>query len=309
MSTVRRVYVEKKQGFDIEKKHLLEDIKRQLHIDELEDIRLINRYDAQGLTQEQFKQAIINVFSEPPMDIVYEEELPEIEGELFAVEYLPGQYDQRADSAAQCIEFLTQTKRPKIRCARVYIINKGLTTIQISQIKEYIINPVDSHEAQIEKYQTLEFAIHQPSEVEVLDGFIKMPDDDVEALCTSMGLAMSQEDIKFVRDYFSSQKRNPTITEIRVIDTYWSDHCRHTTFLTHLGKIEIEDSKILARAKQALKDYHEAREFVYGAKKQNRPVTLMDIATMGVRLIKKRGYLEDLDASEEVNACSIKIDV
>lgn len=309
MNNVRRVFVEKKSGFDVEKKHLVQDIKRQLHIDGLEQIRIINRYDAQGLDDKAFDLAIKNVFSEPPMDIVYKDELTDVDGFVFAVEYLPGQYDQRADSAAQCIEFLTQGTRPNIRCARVYIVNKGLLNSDIDKIKKYIINPVDSHEAQLEKYQTLDLNMEKPDDVEILDGFIDSSNDDVLELRKNLGLAMSEQDIIFVRDYFKSQKRNPTITEIRVIDTYWSDHCRHTTFLTHLESLDIENDKVLDRARQALVDYKDARQEVYGDNLPNKPMTLMDIGTMGVRLLKKRGILTDLDDSEEVNACSIKIDV
>ncbi len=309
LANVKRVYVEKKAGFDVERKHLLSDLKRQLHIKELSSIRMLIRYDVQGLDEEQFDLSVKNVFSEPPMDMVYKEKLPEFAGDFFAVEYLPGQYDQRADSAAQCIEFLIQSDRPEIRCATVYILNEGLSSAQIDAIKNYIINPVDSHETTLDKYESLDMEAHVPSDVEVMEAFITLSDEDVFVLKDELGLAMSREDLKFVRDYFISQKRNPTITEIRVIDTYWSDHCRHTTFLTQLGKIEIESAPALERAETALSDYHEAREFVYGKMKADRPVSLMDIATMGVRLIKRKGLIPDLDESEEINACSVKIDV
>ena len=309
MAKVKRIYVEKKRGFDVGRNHLLSDLKRQLHIKELSSIRILVRYDAQGLDDAQFDLAAKNVFSEPPMDKVYIEELPDFSGDFFAVEYLPGQYDQRADSAAQCIEFLTRGARPEIRCATVCIVNEGLAAEQLQAIKNYIINPVDSHEARLEKYDSLDMETVVPDDVETMDGFVEMDDGELKELKDGLGLAMSHDDIKFVKDYFAGQKRNPTLTEIRVIDTYWSDHCRHTTFLTHLGNIEIENSPSLRRAKKALADYHEARDFVYGEMKTDRPVTLMDIATMGVRLIKRRGLLLDLDESEEVNACSIKIDV
>jgi phosphoribosylformylglycinamidine synthase len=309
LENVKRVYVEKREGFDVGRKHLLGDLKEQLHIGELSDIRILVRYDVQGLSDAQFDLAVKNVFSEPPMDRVFIEELPEFSGGFFAVEYLPGQYDQRADSAAQCIEFLTQSVRPEIKCATVYILNEGLSEAQIDAIKSYIINPVDSHEAQLKKYQSLDMETHMPPDVMLMEGFIEKSDEDTENLVGELGLAMSCDDIKFVRDYFASQKRNPTITEIRVIDTYWSDHCRHTTFLTQLGKIEIEDVPALERAKKALADYHESREFVYGKLAAQKPVSLMDIATMGVRLLKRKGLIPDLDDSEEVNACSIKIDV
>ena len=309
MANVKRVFVEKKKGFDVERKHLLSDLKRQLHITELSDVRILVRYDAQGLDDKQFDLAVKNVFSEPPMDEVHMEELPDFSGDFFAVEYLPGQYDQRADSAAQCIEFLAQCNRPQIRCATVYILNEGLKAEQIEAIKSYIINPVDSHEATLLKYASLDMDLNIPTKVYTLEGFTDKSDDEIFALRDELGLAMSYDDLKFVRDYFKSQKRNPKITEIKVIDTYWSDHCRHTTFLTQLGEIEIEDAPQLKRAKSALDDYHEARDFVYGKMKAERPVSLMDIATMGVRLIKRKGLIPDLDESEEINACSIKIDV
>lgn len=309
MSKVKRVFVEKKEGFDVARKHLLEDLKRQLHIDALKSIRILIRYDAQGLNDNEFDMAVKNVFCEPAMDKVYIEKLPEVEGDFFAVEYLPGQYDQRADSAAQCIEFLTCGTRPVIRCATVYVLNSGLSKDEIASIKKYIINPVDSHEASPDIPDDLKLITHAPEDIEVMEGFIELSDEAISSIRDELGLAMSVADLKYVRDYFATQNRQPTITEIRVIDTYWSDHCRHTTFLTHLGNIEIEDSPVLERAKQALNDYHDAREFVYGKMKAERPVTLMDIATMGVRLLKKKGLIPDLDESEEVNACSIKIDV
>ncbi len=309
MGNVKRVYVEKKAGFDGGRKHLLGDLKAQLHIKELSDIRILVRYDVQGLSDAQFELAVKNVFSEPPMDHVFIDKLPDVSGSFFAVEYLPGQYDQRADSAAQCIEFLTQSVRPEIKCATVYALNDGLSKAQIEAIKSYIINPVDSHEAQLEKYESLDMQTHMPPDVMMMDGFIELSDEETIALVDELGLAMSGDDIKFVRDYFASQKRNPTLTEIRVIDTYWSDHCRHTTFLTQLGEIAIEDSPSLERAKKALDDYHQAREFVYGKMVSEKPVSLMDIATMGVRFLKRKGLIPDLDDSEEVNACSIKIDV
>ncbi len=309
MGSVKRVFVEKKSGFDGERKHLLSNLKRQLHIDGLKSVRIFIRYDVQGLDDKQFNLAVKNVFSEPPMDNVYIEELPKAEGDFFAVEYLPGQYDQRADSAAQCIEFLTQSEKPQIRCATVYLVNSGLSDDELKAIKNYIINPVDSHEAVLEKYDNLDMETFEPDDVEVMEGFTLLSDEEISALRDELGLAMSSDDLKFVRDYFKQQKREPKITEIKVIDTYWSDHCRHTTFLTQLGEIEIEDSPALARAKEALKSYHEARDFVYGKMKADRPVSLMDIATMGVRLLKRKGLIPDLDESEEVNACSIKIDV
>ena len=242
MGNVKRVYVEKKAGFDVGRAHLLGDLKEQLHIKELTDIRILVRYDVQGLSDDQFDLAVKNVFSEPPMDKVFIDKLPEVSGSFFAVEYLPGQYDQRADSASQCIEFLTQSVRPEIKCATLYVLNAGLSAVQIDAIKSYIINPVDSHEAQLEEYLSLDMQTHMPADVMIMDGFIELDDKQTEALVGELGLAMSGEDIKFVRDYFSSIKRNPTLTEIRVIDTYWSDHCRHTTFLTQLGEIAIEDS-------------------------------------------------------------------
>ena len=282
MKNVKRVYVEKKEGFDVGRKHLLGDLKSQLHIKELEWIRILVRYDVQGLNETQFGLAVKNVFSEPPMDKVYVEELPEFEGDFFAVEYLPGQYDQRADSAAQCIEILTQAARPEIRCATLYMLNKGLSERQIEAIKSYIINPVDSHEAALVKYESLDMETHVPADVETMDGFTDMSDGEVYALKERAGAGHEPRGHKVLcADISPLTSATPLSTEIRVIDTYWSDHCRHTTFLTHLGKIEIEDSPALLRAKEALDNYHEARDFVYGSKKAERPVTLMDIATMG----------------------------
>lgn len=308
MNCVNRVYVEKKSGFDIEANHAYHDLKEHLHLNALDKVRIIHRYDVSGLDYEPFQRAVDSVFSEPAVDQIFDE-LDDSQAIFFAVEYLPGQFDQRADSAVQCIQLIHNGPRPLVRYAKVYGLYGQLTDAEVQRIKEYIINPVDSHEATLAPYETLDVILEEPQDVAIMDGFIQMDDQQAAQLKATMGLAMSVEDVIFVRDYFHSKDRQPSITEIKVIDTYWSDHCRHTTFLTQLDDIEIEDSVFLQRAKATLADYRSAREEVYGSRIHEKSECLMDIATMGVKLLNKRGLLHDLDESEEINACSIKIDV
>ena len=308
MSVTKRVYVEKKENFAVEANNLFCDLKEHLHLDNLNGVRVINRYDAQGLDEKQFNQAISSVFSEPAVDnafsdINFNKELS------FAVEYLPGQFDQRADSAIQCIQLIADGERPQIRCAKVYVLDGDIDKEDINKIKEYIINPVDSHEVTLDEYKTLDIELDVPDDIEILTGFSKMSDEECISFKSDMGLAMSIDDVKFVRDYFNKIKRDPFITEIRVIDTYWSDHCRHTTFSTIIEDIEIEDSIFLENAKDSLRKYRDARQEVYEDRIDAKNECLMDVATMGVKLLSKQGLLEDLDVSEEINACSIKIDV
>ena len=300
---VYRVYVEKKEALANEARALLEDLRAFLGIQSLTGLRLFNRYDLEGISRELFDYAVQTVLSEPQLDTVTSE-VPQGDT-VFAVEYLPGQYDQRADSAAQCIQILSQGERPTVRTARVYVLEGELTAEQVEAVKKYVINPVESREASLELPETLRMEYDIPTTVRTVEGFTSMDAAALDALRDELGLAMDLDDLKFLQDYFRDDEgRNPTITEIRVVDTYWSDHCRHTTFSTHIDHVEIHDAAIQA----AYERYLAARVEVYGEEKAaKRPQTLMDIATIGAKVLKKRGLLPGLDESEEINACSIHV--
>ncbi|MBC9783833.1 phosphoribosylformylglycinamidine synthase [Heliobacterium chlorum] len=308
-SQVRRIYVEKRKGFDVEAQHLCSDLRDNLGIRGLENVRIVNRYDISGIIDEEYQQARTTIFSEPNVDLVYDEELPlESGSRFFAMEYLPGQYDQRADSAAQCIQILTQKERPTILSSKVILLQGLLGDDDFARIKTYCINPVESREAAMEKPVTLAMVSEVPDDVKTLDGFVDASVDELKALMGDLGLAMSFEDLQFCQTYFQGkEKRNPTITEIRVIDTYWSDHCRHTTFLTKVEDVTIEKDRFSQPIEGAYQEYLRSRQFVYEDKE--RDICLMDIAVIGMKELKKRGLLNDLDESDEVNACSIVVDV
>ena len=311
MSDVIRLFVEKKPGFDVEAQKLKADLKENLGLSSIEDLRLANRYDVEGLSREEFAAARDTIFSEPNVDRVYEEAYPLPEGyRAFAAEYLPGQYDQRADSAAQCVQLLTQGERPKVATARLIAVKGGLTDGEFRKIESYVINPVESRLASFRKPETLGEAAAEPPDVERVRGFTGWDGAALREYHARMGFAMSLEDLAFCRDYFrDTEKRDPTVTELRVIDTYWSDHCRHTTFLTELDKIEAEPSPLRPAVEGALRAYLAARAEVYGGRAAGRPVCLMDMATIGAKLLKKRGQIPDLDESEEINACSVQVPV
>ena len=295
---VFRVFVEKKKGLDNEARALLSDAKNLLGIASLEKVRIFNRYDAENITDELFSYAVGTVFSEPQLDEASAE--VSLEGaEVFAVEYLPGQFDQRADSAAQCIQIISQGERPLIRSAKVYALYGSLSESDINEIKKYVINPVEAREASLEKPETLKAEYDIPTEVQTLEGFNDLDSDGLKKFVSDMGLAMDNDDIKFCQDYFKSENRNPTITEIRMIDTYWSDHCRHTTFLTIIDKAEFEDELL----QKAYEDYIAVRKELG----RTKPVCLMDMATVAVKYLKVNGKLPKLDESEEINACTVKI--
>ena len=297
---VYRVYVEKKKELAQEAKTLLSDAHAFLGISSLSDVRVINRYDAENISSELFNYAKKTVFSEPQLDIVCDE--PELEGAyVFAVEYLPGQFDQRADSAAQCIQIISQGERPLIRTAKVYALYGDLSDSDIAEIKKYVINPVEAREASLDKPQTLHIKYDIPTEVKTLDGFTKLDREGLEAFVNEYSLAMDADDIAFCQDYFKSENRDPTITEIRMIDTYWSDHCRHTTFLTQIDSVSFEDELL----QQAYDEYISVRKELG----RTKPICLMDIATLAAKYLKKQGKLDKLDESEEINACTVKIDV
>lgn len=309
MAKVYRVFVEKKKGNDIEAGQILEDLRGNVGLTGLEDLRIINRYDAQGLSDAEFDSAVKQVFSETNLDNVYYDLKIDDGWKYFATEYLPGQYDQRADSAAQCIQLLTAGERPKVASAKVIAVKGDISDDEFEKIKSYIINPVESRVASMELPETLDIKTDVPADIVRIDGFIEMSDDEIAAYHGSMGLAMSVADLCWVRDYFKNdEKRNPSLTEIKVIDTYWSDHCRHTTFATQLDEITINEGKYSAAIEKALDQYFEARADLY-AGRTDKIVCLMDMACIGTKYLKKHGYVDDLDESEEINACSINIDV
>ena len=297
---VYRIFVEKKKDLANEAKALLGDAKNLLGIKNLTDVRVINRYDAENITKELFDYAVKSVFSEPQLDIA-SEEINTDGATVFAVEYLPGQFDQRADSAAQCIQIISQGDRPLIRSAKVYALYGELTEKDIDEIKKYVINPVEAREAALEKFDTLKVDYAVPTTVKTLDGFNSYDEAELAKFVESYGLAMDRDDIKFCQDYFKSEHRDPTLTEIRMIDTYWSDHCRHTTFLTVIDGAKFEDALL----QKAYDDYMAVRKELG----RTKPVCLMDLATVAVKYLKKNGKLDKLDESEEINACTVKIEI
>ena len=297
---VYRIFVEKKKELANEAKGLLKEINELLLIDSVKDVRVINRYDVENIEKELFDYSVNTVFSEPQLDITYQE----IENDgatVFAVEFLPGQFDQRADSAAQCIQIISQKDRPTVRTAKVYMLYGNINETELAAIKKHVINPVEAREAVLEKPETLKTNYEIPTTVETLNGFISLDRQGLEDFVKKYGLAMDADDIAFCQDYFKSENREPTITEIRMIDTYWSDHCRHTTFLTNIDDVKFED-KLL---EDAYNDYIATRKELG----RTKPICLMDIATLAVRYLKKHGKLDKLDESEEINACTVKIDV
>ena len=308
-SNVKRLVVEKREGFDLEAKALMKDLKDSLHIDCIDDLRLLNRYDIEGLSDEIYDSASKTIFSEPNLDVVYKEDVEyDKDAKVFAVEYLPGQYDQRADWAAQCVQIINEGQRPNINSAKLYILTGDIDDELFAKIKSYVINPVDSREASLEKPETLELETEIPTEVATIEGFIDFSMEELEKFLKEQGLAMTIDDLKYVQEYFQNQeKRNPTITEIKVLDTYWSDHCRHTTFMTQIKDVEIEDGKFNEIIKETYSKYVEARNTIYIDRQKD--MCLMDIATIAVKELKAAGKLEDLDESEEINACSVNIDV
>ena len=310
MSGVIRIFVEKRDGFNVLAKQTLWDIRHNLGMRNVTDLRYIMRYDIEGLSLDEYNAAKGTILSEPNADVIYEETLPVEDGwKVFAMEYLPGQYDQRGDSAEQCVQLLTQGERCKVLTARVVAVTGDISDDDLKKIEDYLINPVESRLASLEKPQTLDIATPVPADVKRVEGFIKFNDEEMEKYYGSMGFAMTLSDLKFCRDYFrDTEKRDPSVTELRVIDTYWSDHCRHTTFLTKLEKIEVEKAALGSVIEDALNEYYATRDEVYG-KDTKRIVSLMDMALIGMKSLKKKGLIPDLDESEEINACSIEVPV
>lgn len=312
---VKRIFVEKKKGFDVEAQGLKQDIKQNLHLEGLTNVRVLNRYHIDGIDENTYEGSKYTVFAEPAIDYVYEEHMPEDLGEkVFAVEFLPGQYDQRADSAAQCIKMMDAQAQPLVKFAKVIILQGDITEQQFAAVKQYCINPVDSQEASMEKPEHLNMESIIPEDVVVVEGFIDFKPKELEAFRKENGFAMSSKDIVFIQNYFKNdEKRNPSITELKVIDTYWSDHCRHTTFMTKLTDIQFEKGKYAQLIEKTFDEYLAMRNEVYGerayksSEEGGKDICLMDLACIGAKYLKKKGMANDLDESEEINACSIKV--
>lgn len=308
MAEIKRIYVEKKEGCNIEASQLLADIKENLGLTNLTGLRILNRYDVEDIADDVFEAASKTIFSEPPVDYIYNETFEMAEDETaFSMEYLPGQYDQRADSAMQCIQIISGDDKAVVASAKTYVLKGKLSTEDVEKIKHYCINPVDSREASMEKPATLKMDLIIPTTVETIDGFVDMDEKALLDYRKSLGLAMSEADIIFCQKYFrDTEKRNPTITEIRVIDTYWSDHCRHTTFATHINDVTFEDGKYKNVVENVYKMYLDEKKSLG---REQKPVCLMDIATTGMRALRAQGKLDNFDESEEINACSIVVPV
>ncbi len=307
-NTVKRLYVVKKHPYDVEAQGLLKDLRETLGIKSLNSLKIVNRYDVEGISDSEYQLARNTIFSEPTVDFAYDEEY-EISSNCraFAVEYLPGQYDQRADSAAQCIQLLTQGERPDINTARVIVLEGSISEEELNSIKKYYINPVESREAKMEKPETLKSQAEQPEDVATLDGFTSLDEKQLSQLLKEMGFAMSFDDIVFCQNYFkNTEKRDPSVTEMRMIDTYWSDHCRHTTFLTCIDSVTFEKGRFTEIIEETYKDYIEKREDIY-KDRNDKDICLMDVALMAMKALKKQGKLDDLDLSDEINACSIVV--
>ncbi len=307
---VRRVFVEKKEAYAVKAKELQEEIQSYLGIQTVTGVRVLIRYDVENISDDTFEKACHTVFSEPPVDILYLEEFPQEETDaVFGVEYLPGQFDQRADSAVQCVQFLNSSEEPVIRTATVYVVEGSVTEEELAAIKAFCINPVDSRETDMEKPETLVTVFEEPEDVKIFDGFCGMDEDTLKALYDSLSLAMTFKDFLHIQNYFrGEEKRDPSMTEIRVLDTYWSDHCRHTTFSTELTDVAFEDGYYRKPIEETYRRYLSDREDVYQGRKDKFPC-LMDLALMAMKKLKKEGKLQDQEESDEINACSIVVPV
>lgn len=306
---VRRIYVEKKKAYAVRAVELFENIKTYLGISDIAGVRVLVRYDIENLDDKTFSEARGTIFSEPPLDELYEETFPKEAGDtVFSTEYLPGQFDQRADSAVQCVQLIDKDAAPVIRTATTYVLSGKLSAQEIEAVKHFCINPVDSRECAEEKPETLTQNYPAPDDVKIVEGFTAMPEDDFRALYASFGLAMTYEDFLEIRHYFESEKRNPTVTEIRVLDTYWSDHCRHTTFQTELTKVSFLDGDFRERLTKTYERYRRDHEDLLGGR-SDKFICLMDLALMGMRRLKKDGKLTDQEETDEINACSVVVPI
>ena len=313
MSNVKRVYVEKKSGFDVQAKELKTEIRSYLGIKDVDSVRVLIRYDVENVSDETFEKACNGIFSEPPVDTLYKEEFPAEEGSrIFSVVFLPGQFDQRADSAVQCIQFIKEDEQPVIRTATTYVIHGGegsLSDEEFEAIKEHCINPVDSREAQGEKPETLVTVFDEPADVKIFDGFKDMEESKLKELYDSLGLAMTFKDFQHIQNYFKSEEdRDPSMTEIRVLDTYWSDHCRHTTFSTELTDVSFGDGDYREPMEETYKQYIADHSEIFKGR-EDKFVCLMDLALMAMRKLKREGKLQDQEESDEINACSIVVPI
>ena len=309
MSNVRRIFVEKKPAFAIQAKELLTEIKSYLGIQTVTGVRVLTRHDVEHISDQTYQKALKTVFSEPPVDEVYEESFDAKGGKVFSVEYLPGQYDQRADSAQQCVKLLNEEEEPIIRSAATYVIEGDVDQAQLEAIKTHCINPVDSRETGLDKPKTLVDEFDEPEDVKIFDGFQEMPEEELHTLYDSLGLAMTYKDFLHIQNYFKEEeKRDPSMTEIRVLDTYWSDHCRHTTFSTELKDVSFEEGYYRQPIEETYQDYLKSYQEIYKGR-DDKFVCLMDLALMAMKRLKKEGKLDDQEESEEINACSIVVPV
>ena len=308
MSRVFRIYVKKREEFAVEAKEVLENLKVQLKLENLENIDIINRYDVEGISEEVLITGISTILSEPMVDDVYVEDYPS-KGTVFAIEFLPGQYDQRADACEQCFSILTGANDVKVKCAKVYDVTGNITASDLERIQKFLINPVDQRLASLDKPESLKDASTDIPLVPTIEGFIHYSDDELKEYIKANGMAMNFDDLKISQDYFRDEEhRNPTETELKVLDTYWSDHCRHTTFATIIDDIEIENGTFKEILEKDIENYRTSRHLVYGVDTK-RPLTLMDLATISMKELRKQGYLEDLEVSKEINACSVELTV
>ena len=306
MGNVRRVYVEKKPDFAVKAKELKHEVKHYLGI-AAEGVRVLIRYDVENVSDDTYKKALQTVFSEPPVDDIYEEEFDAKGGKVFSVEFLPGQFDQRADSAEQCVKLLNEEEEPIIRSATTYVINGDITEDELEAIKKYCINPVDSRETGAQKPETLVQNFEEPADVAIFDGFIDMAEAQLKELYDSLNLAMTFKDFLHIQNYFKGEeKRNPSMTEIRVLDTYWSDHCRHTTFSTELKNVKFDEGFYQAPIKKTYEDYLNTHKEMYKGR-DDKFVCLMDLALLAMKRLKAEGKLDDQEESDEINACSIVV--
>ena len=311
MANVKRVYVEKKQPYAVRAVELKQEIRKYLDLKEIEDVRVLIRYDVEALSDATYEKALVTVFSEPPVDTVYEGDFPkEADDRVFSVEYLPGQFDQRADSAEQCVKLLNEKEEPVIRTATTYVITGDISEAQFDQVKAYCINPVDSRETDDKNIpETLIQKFDEPADVEIFDGFKDMPEDQLKELFNSLGLAMTFKDFLHIQNYYKNEeKRDPSMTEIRVLDTYWSDHCRHTTFQTELKNVSFEDGDYTKPMKDTFDSYKASHDEMYKGR-DDKFVSLMDIALLGMKKLREEGKLDDMEVSDEINACSIVVPV
>ncbi|HBN55340.1 MAG TPA: phosphoribosylformylglycinamidine synthase, partial [Lachnospiraceae bacterium] len=307
---VRRVFVEKKEAFAVKAKELQEEIKSYLGIGTVTKVRVLIRYDVENISSDTFEKACHGIFGEPPVDLVYQESF-DTDGAsaVFGVEYLPGQFDQRADSAVQCIQFLNSSEEPVIRTATIYVIEGAVTEAELSAIKSFCINPVDSRETDMVKPETLVTVFDEPADVKIFDGFQDMPESGLKDLYDSLNLAMTFKDFLHIQNYFKKEeKRDPSMTEIRVLDTYWSDHCRHTTFSTELTEVTFADGYYRKPIEDTYQQYLSDHKEIF-AGRDDKFVCLMDLALMAMRKLKREGKLTDQEESDEINACSIVVPV